>query len=198
MNLFHAEDIVLHIVGKTSLGTLCAIVLVGLVGCRSAASGFSVETPPFDQYGGRDVVLRRPVKLTLLNDWVLRNSFTSLSYPNDRNLNENLPPMKEEKLVLLAAGRTVHVRGTGMVLPDVGMRFAYLWTFVDIKDAGEGWPQQVTAVFNNAYDAWFLPPGSFHWFGPPDAGDIRPAPWEPLDTPEHRQFSWPAADSKAK
>lgn len=172
---------------------LIAVLVASALGW---ASGCSVDrrydlsgTEPFAAYAGRSVALTRDVLLVDTSEGHL--ALVDPSLPDQLEYAAVQQRQKQAlRQLVLPAGTKVHVDQTYLwCRGQLGTYFSYLQSRVTIGELkAPGWPARVEAGFSHAAvtaNDWF------QLFMYPFREMIRPAPWEPLDTPTVRPFPKP-------
>jgi hypothetical protein len=159
------------------------LLLVGAVnsaGCVRNGSYDLSSRRPFEAYVGKDVVIQRDV--VLVRDYPV----TVIGYPDEATLQK--VDKSQHPAVLLRRGTAVHVQRTFFSFTQqtplqACFRNERIISEVTIKLSESSWPSEVTAQFDHsAHQSSSFGYGSFK-------GAVRPAPWEPTDTPAIREMT---------
>ncbi len=186
---------------KSHLRIVCVAValtaMFTLTGCGEVIQQCNLSNvAPFSAYMGKEVTLSRDVLLvanhslgTGFEPAPLDSAGTrfALCYKDDQEA-QHLEPAKFYNTLSLSAGTQVRVLDTEFSSTRQGVFQAFahweaLCSTVQIKIDAPGWPSQVKAVFI------YSEPPYLHFKG--NEANIRPAPWEPVDTPAERSIPWP-------
>jgi hypothetical protein len=172
-------------------------------GCETTAKNYDLSAiPPFSAYINKEVSLTRDVLLIAslgsrdahhnFEPLPLDDATTSfqICYKEDPEAH-NLEPSQYHRTLLLRAGTSIRVEGALLWSHRQPLRAIShtegLYSNVLVTPNSPGWPNQIRAFFS-------------HSVCPPlmqfedEKGKIRPAPWEPLDTPAERFISWPSKE----
>jgi hypothetical protein len=171
------------------ISAISQIVFIAMLGILSGCASHKLydlsATEPFSQYMDKDVILKRDIFLF---------EFECGAGPNYElcfaDLNWDAPPNPTRRL-LLPAGTHVQVMQTHLsyerqTIFQGFFGLTFLDSTAEIKLTAPAWPAKVNASFNNWSEGILVSvdPEDFE-------GTIRPAPWEPLDTPAKRRIPWP-------
>ncbi len=166
---------------------LCLAIIT--VGCNSADTFYVEACPPFSRRFNQEAPLQRDVLLVSQGGrqgvYVSPNGSELLSA---QYLSE--PLGSSETGFVLTAGQTVrllHTRLTVHKIPLKDWTILYLQTDFLFEDKGV----ERLARFNHASTRMHLAMGNyFTGMGDSVEALIRPAPWEPQETPAERQVDW--------
>ncbi|MEP6754564.1 MAG: hypothetical protein ABJA67_03600 [Chthonomonadales bacterium] len=168
-----------------------------LTGCGEVIQQWNLSNAaPFSAYTGKELILSRDVLLVANHSLgagfepALVDSSTTrftLCYKDDQEA-QHLEPAKFYNTLSLPAGTRVRVLDTHFWSSRQGVFQAFahweaLWSTVEIKIDAPGWPSQVNAGFTYSATPYLCFEGR--------EANIRPAPWEPIDTPAERSIPWP-------
>lgn len=165
-------------------------IVMGLMigGCSTLRVYDLSGTPPFSEYVGKDVVLARDVILTDVSHSATEPFLVVMDPPpTDGRSQTQEEASAETKVTRLAAGTHVRVVSTWMTdALNCYTHFQHLISVFVVSEAdGESLPSPLVVRFGH------IPDTNFHWGNAPFMGTIRPAPWEPLTTPQLREFRRP-------
>lgn len=170
--------------------SILGVILVMLTasGCARVTTYDLSAKQPFSKYVGKEVILTRDILIVDVGRPELPGQFYDVLDPSSPDQRANAQYQMEAKAhlryVRIPVGTKIHVLDVHLVnSSNVYTSWWFLYSTVSFDSAVVGWPQPILARFNYAT-------AKDNDWGPPQGwmlhGTIRPAPWEPLDTPALR------------
>jgi hypothetical protein len=173
------------------------VIWIAVTACISGCTVQKVydvsAMPPFSSYTDRDVKIVRNLFL-LEEKWRDGSLLYSVYCPGDTYAPMILNNSLVQDRILSLKESEIHVTYTRLyyfrqTFLQGFFSTADLYSHIEIHLQTPGWPQVIEIGFDNC-PALFFVGGKFdiptHFIG-----EIRPAPWEPQDTPATRPIAWP-------